>query len=236
MSRVLVISPPRRRTQGERKAETRARLVDAAASLFAERGIEAVSVDAVAAAAGRTSGAVYAHFGSKQGMLVALLDEWRHLLLGVVTRELDRATTLEERLRAVAANVVVHPSDETRRMMALERELWRIAARDARIAQAMRARAADARGRMAAGFASWQEAGLIDTCADPLALADAFRALVVGLELQQRIDPVLDVESATLLMALVAGSTTDVVRRRVTARRQSGSDERETARHAHRAL
>ncbi|MGH9206548.1 MAG: helix-turn-helix domain-containing protein, partial [Acidimicrobiales bacterium] len=59
---------PRRnvpQTQEERKAETRARLLAAAADLFAGQGIEAVSVDAVAEAAGRTSGAVYAHFGSK---------------------------------------------------------------------------------------------------------------------------------------------------------------------------
>ena len=65
------------RTQQERKAETRARLLAAAADLFADQGIDAVSVDAVAEAAGRTSGAVYAHFGSKQGLLLALLDSWK---------------------------------------------------------------------------------------------------------------------------------------------------------------
>jgi len=62
------------RTQEERKAETRSRLLAAAAELFADHGVDAVSVDAVAEAAGRTSGAVYAHFGSKQGLLLALLD------------------------------------------------------------------------------------------------------------------------------------------------------------------
>ena len=47
-------------TQEQRKAETRQRLLDAAAILFAERGIDAVSIDAIAEAADRTSGAVYA--------------------------------------------------------------------------------------------------------------------------------------------------------------------------------
>ena len=63
--------------QQDRKADTRARLVAAAAECFAERGVDAVSVDAVADAAGRTSGAVYAHFGSKQGLVLAVLDQWR---------------------------------------------------------------------------------------------------------------------------------------------------------------
>ena len=111
------------RTQEERKAETRARLLDAAATLFAERGVDAVSVDSVADAAGRTSGALYAHFGSKHGLLLALLDEWAHSLLAVIAAEFELAAGLEDRLRAVAANVITHPSDQTRRLLLLEREL-----------------------------------------------------------------------------------------------------------------
>ena len=75
------------KTQEERKAETRARLLTAAAQLFAEQGIDAVSVDAVAESAGRTSGAVYAHFGSKQGLLLALLDSWKDSVLTVLLAE-----------------------------------------------------------------------------------------------------------------------------------------------------
>src|ERR1035441_4167474 len=74
-------------TQGERKAETRARLLAAGADLFADRGIDGVSVDAVAEAAGRTSGAVYAHFGSKQGLLLAVLDAWKQSVLTVLLAE-----------------------------------------------------------------------------------------------------------------------------------------------------
>jgi AcrR family transcriptional regulator len=60
-------------TQGERRAETRERLLFAAAELFAERGIEGSAVDAIAERAERTSGAVYDHFGGKPGLLFALL-------------------------------------------------------------------------------------------------------------------------------------------------------------------
>lgn len=204
-ARTAVERPPSRRSHEQRKAETRARLLQAAAALLAERGVEAVSVDAVAEKAGRTSGAVYAHFGSKQGMLLALLDEWRQSLLAVVAAEFERTADLTGRLRAVARDVVVSPSDDTRRLMALERELWRTAARDRQVARAMRARAADAQSRMTRGFAAWKEAGLIDRTADPATMASAFRAMVAGLETAQRIDPVLDVDRATAALALVVG-------------------------------
>ena len=63
--------------QEERRAETTARLLDAAAQVFAERGFHAATVDEIAAAAGRTKGAVYANFAGKDALFLALLD--RHL-------------------------------------------------------------------------------------------------------------------------------------------------------------
>src|SRR6202521_6353674 len=104
-------------TQEERKAETRTRLLAAEADLFAGHGIDGVSVDAVADAAGRTSGAVYAHFGSKQGLLLGLLDEWPNSLVTVIAAEFELASTVEDRLRAVAVNVVTNPSDQTRKLL-----------------------------------------------------------------------------------------------------------------------
>jgi AcrR family transcriptional regulator len=197
-----------RRTQEERKAETRGRLLSAAAALFAEHGVDGVSVDAVADAAGRTSGAVYAHFGSKQGMLVALLDEWRHSLVTVITGAFEETADLGQRLLAVADTMIVNPSDDTRRLLALERELARLAGRDPSIAAVLRERAGEAQLRMSRGFRAWMDAGLVPP-GDPDALAAAFRALVIGIELQQRLDPVLDVEQvATMLHLVVDGGRT----------------------------
>ncbi len=163
-----------------------------------------MSVDAVAEAAGRTSGAVYAHFGSKQGLLVALLDEWRHSLVSVIAEAFAHAPSLDERLRAVATSVIVHPSEETSRLLALEREVARLAGRDRPIAAALRARSAEAHSRMARGFAAWMESGLVPR-GDPGTVAGAFRALVLGLELQQRLGPVLDVEQVAAMLTLVVG-------------------------------
>lgn len=66
---------PKRRTQAERRAETRGRLLASARKVFAERGYQAASVDLVSERAGCTKGALYHHFGSKEGLMLELLGE-----------------------------------------------------------------------------------------------------------------------------------------------------------------
>lgn len=53
----------------------RDRIVAAARALFAERGAEGASMDAVAAAAGVGKGTLFRHFGDRAGLTVALLDD-----------------------------------------------------------------------------------------------------------------------------------------------------------------
>ncbi|MGU3496869.1 TetR family transcriptional regulator [Xanthobacteraceae bacterium A53D] len=60
-----------RRTKAEAE-ETRARLLDAAERLFFERGVAAVTLEKIAAAAGVTRGAIYWHFANKAEILRAL--------------------------------------------------------------------------------------------------------------------------------------------------------------------
>ncbi|MGV7750459.1 helix-turn-helix domain-containing protein, partial [Mycobacterium kansasii] len=55
-------------------ARNRELLIDAAQRLFAEHGVDAVSMDAVAQAAGVGKGTVFRRFGSRAGLLQALLD------------------------------------------------------------------------------------------------------------------------------------------------------------------
>ncbi|QKW33713.1 helix-turn-helix transcriptional regulator [Actinomadura sp. NAK00032] len=55
--------------------DTRARLIDVAERLFAEYGIEAVSLRMVGTEAGqRNNSAVLYHFGSKDGLIAAIID------------------------------------------------------------------------------------------------------------------------------------------------------------------
>jgi AcrR family transcriptional regulator len=69
------------RVAGVTAAETRERLLRAAADVFAERGYDGTRVADIAAAAGVSNGALYAHFPSKADLLVdALRAHGRHLL------------------------------------------------------------------------------------------------------------------------------------------------------------
>jgi AcrR family transcriptional regulator len=61
------------RIAGVTSAETRARLLRAAADVFAARGYDGTRVADIAAAAGVSNSALYAHFGSKAELLVASL-------------------------------------------------------------------------------------------------------------------------------------------------------------------
>src|SRR3954454_5152794 len=89
------------RTQEERKADTRARLIAAAADLFARKGFHAVSAEAVADAADRTTGALYSHFGNKEGLLLALLESWHAQTLTEIEAELDTEPDVDGRLLAL---------------------------------------------------------------------------------------------------------------------------------------
>lgn len=56
------------------KAESRRKILDAAAALFRRHGYEGVGIDAIMADAGLTRGGFYAHFKSKNDLLAAVLD------------------------------------------------------------------------------------------------------------------------------------------------------------------
>jgi AcrR family transcriptional regulator len=56
-------------------ARNRLRILEAAAGLVGERGIEHVSMEAVACAAGVGTGTLYRRFGDRAGLALALLDE-----------------------------------------------------------------------------------------------------------------------------------------------------------------
>lgn len=56
-------------------ARNRRKVLAAAQALFAERGVAAVTMDDVAAAAGVGKGTLYRRFGDKSGLATALLDE-----------------------------------------------------------------------------------------------------------------------------------------------------------------
>jgi AcrR family transcriptional regulator len=64
----------KRKTQAERREETRELVFAAAARVFAKRGFHATSLDAIAEEAGFSRGAVYYNFADKEELFLELLD------------------------------------------------------------------------------------------------------------------------------------------------------------------
>jgi AcrR family transcriptional regulator len=70
----------------QRRQETRARIVDAAAELFANRGFDAVSVQEIARRAGVVEKTVFNHFPVKEGLVFEADPPIRAALLDAVRR------------------------------------------------------------------------------------------------------------------------------------------------------
>ncbi|MGL5867331.1 MAG: TetR/AcrR family transcriptional regulator, partial [Dermatophilaceae bacterium] len=83
-----------------------AQIVDAVIDLVAERGMEGVSVRAVAARAGVSLGAVQHHFPTKKAMLLAATDRIGAVMVEQVTTLLAQARTPGAAVRSLARTLV----------------------------------------------------------------------------------------------------------------------------------
>ena len=80
-------------------------MLEVTAALFREHGVDGVSMDAIAAAAGVGKGTLFRRFGDKAGLAVALLDKEERalqeaILFGPAPLGPDGPSTPDERLRA----------------------------------------------------------------------------------------------------------------------------------------
>lgn len=112
-----------RRSRADMIEETRNKLLTAARQAFASQGYANTSMDDFTAAAGLTRGALYHHFGGKEGLLAAVVDQ--------IDMEID------QRLQALS-NAASDPWQGFRQRcrayleLALEPEIRRIVLQDAR--------------------------------------------------------------------------------------------------------
>jgi len=67
---------PARPRREVRKAETRAELIAAAATVFARRGFHGASVQEIAREAGWSTGAIYHHFSGKEELFLAVFEDY----------------------------------------------------------------------------------------------------------------------------------------------------------------
>jgi AcrR family transcriptional regulator len=85
----------------KKSEETRTRILDAALALFRDRGFERATMREIAGSAHMAVGAAYYYFDSKEAIVLAFYERAQAEMLPGITESLDRAKTLEARLRAV---------------------------------------------------------------------------------------------------------------------------------------
>lgn len=174
----------KRLTREESRARTRERLLESAAELFAERGVNGTSVEQIAERAGFTRGAFYGNFADKHDLVRELLQRRTERELAEV-RELVADGNGHERMREWNRARAEHLDE----WLALRLELLLHALRHPEVRPALAARerlATDAHAQaLAAGF----RARGIEPPADPQRLALIVHALEDGLLLQRMLAP-----------------------------------------------
>jgi AcrR family transcriptional regulator len=162
-----------------RRAQTRARLLEAAAQVYARQGFAGATLEEVAAAAGFTKGAVYGHFGSKENLLLALVEEY---LAGQVAEQMmlfDRDRATWERPLAGSERWMDRLEERPQRFR-LFVELWIYAQRDERL----RARLAGGLATLRATLARFATDSSADAGFDaPDGVPEQFANIMLGLGL-----------------------------------------------------
>jgi AcrR family transcriptional regulator len=186
-------------TRPEQKAQTRQRLIDAAAEVFARQGFMAASLDEIAATAGYTKGAVYSNFSSKTDLFIALIERRIEVESARIASHIDATGgTMPE------DGASTDPERELNWVM-LAIEFWLYAMRDPRARRAMAAQYERAR-TMTAGYIEtlYRNAGE-KPLLPPRDMAIAIEAFGTGLALQWALDPEsvsMDLQAEVLVKAL----------------------------------
>jgi AcrR family transcriptional regulator len=185
-----------------RRAETRARLLQAAARVYARSGFNGATLDEVAAEAGFTKGAVYDHFGSKENLLLALMEEH---LAGQVADQValfDRERNTWERPVA-GSDHWMQRLEEDPEPFRLFIELWLYARGDERLRRRLAAGLDTLRETFARfGAASASDAGIEPPPHATEQVANVMMALGLGLPMLRQIDP--EAVPASLLGAVLS--------------------------------
>jgi AcrR family transcriptional regulator len=93
--------PVRRKTQQERSAATARALIDAAVASIMEFGVAGAPIDRIARRANATGGAVQHHFGSRDGLLLSVVEDVGERLQAATQQTRLQGSGIEERVEAV---------------------------------------------------------------------------------------------------------------------------------------
>src|SRR4051794_12059926 len=111
-------------TREQRKAQTRDDLIAAAERLFTHQGFHATRLDAIAADAGYTKGAVYSNFTSKEDLFFAVYERRAERGIAELERGLAAAPDVKAALREVAGRAARRRGTSHDGWLAVFYEFW----------------------------------------------------------------------------------------------------------------
>src|ERR1017187_6000740 len=104
--------------------ETQTRLLDAAEEVFVRDGYESAQLEEIAATAGRSKGAVYTHFKSKEDLFLALYEHRIGSHIARLLNSLQTRTNRKQSLQAFREFYVELVNDRTWPILTLEFKLF----------------------------------------------------------------------------------------------------------------
>ena len=97
-----VEAPVSRRPKGDKRARTRAKLLEAARELIREKGHERTTMEEIALRAGMTSGAIYGNFKNRDDLFIALAG----IYWAPIKPTIRPGSSFAEKMRALAEATV----------------------------------------------------------------------------------------------------------------------------------
>jgi AcrR family transcriptional regulator len=183
----VVTQAPERLTREEKKARTRAQLIDAAATVFARRGFVVASLDEVAEEAGLTKGAVYSNFNSKEDLVQAVIEQRLNEPLKHAADVIGSSSGTTEEHAQAGARAFVDVVQEQREVFLLALEMNIHVARHPELAPAFAARYREQLAEVADIIKEHSKADPLPLPADQMAIA--VEALSQGIALHTLVDP-----------------------------------------------
>ena len=107
-----------------RTEETQAKILDAALAIFSEQGFEKTQLEEVAARAGFTRGAIYAHYASKEDLFLALMEHRVLTKFAAIRKVIEAEPQVSKRPGIFKHWLATQLSDQTWGTLMLEFKLY----------------------------------------------------------------------------------------------------------------
>jgi AcrR family transcriptional regulator len=207
----------KRLSREDSREQTTQRLLDAAQKLIARKGLDAASVENIAAAAGYSRGAFYSNFDSKDDLFIELLRRDHQKATGELNA-LRGSDLPVEQIQGRARDIYAHMFRDNESFMNWT-EARMLAARDTKFRVKLETLMGEKRAQIAAFIQYFYDRVGVDPLMPPEKMAMGFMSLAEGVRLFMMSSPTeMTPPTAESLLSMFVESIMN------SARRQAGSD------------